>query len=141
MPHQVSPAMAKKLGGKRRKTVKKSASKRGGYYGFAGDLGHPGAANWISESEIAPEVAGRGGNTTGGRRRKSKKGGKKTRKVKRGGLRFGQASAGFTGVGTARGLGGYQDVSAPGGKAEFGSFADNGSQPGSGFGSFITTSK
>lgn len=128
--HQVSDRMATKLkGGRKRKTVKKSASKRGGFYGFAGDLGHPGAANWTRGSEMAPEVAGRGGNTTGGRR-KSKKGTKKTRKVKRGGMRFSQANAGFTGVGTARGLGGYQDVSAPGGKAEFGSFADHGAKPG-----------
>ncbi len=127
----MSPAMAEKLkGGRRkRKTVKKSASKRGGFYGFAGEVA-PGAANWSRGSEMAPEVAGRGGNTTGGRRHKSKKATKKTRKVKRGGLRFAQANAGFTGVGTARGLGGYQDVSAPGGKAEFGAFADHGAKPG-----------
>lgn len=108
--------MAAKLkGGRKRKTMKK-----GGYYSFAGQLA-PGAADYSRHTEV-PVV--------GGRRRKSKKGGKKTRKVKRGGLRFGQANAGFTGVGTARGLGGYQDVSAPGGKAEFGAFADNGAKPG-----------
>ena len=124
--HQVSPSMAKKLaGGRRRKTMKK----KGGFYSFAGQVA-AGAPNWTRGSEMAPEVAGRGGNATGGRRRKSKKGGKKTRKVKRGGLRFGQANAGFTGEGAARGLGGYQDVSAPGGKAEFGSFADHGAKPG-----------
>ena len=108
--------------GVRRKTRK---TKRGGSYGFSGALA-AGAPAW-SKSEEQP-LPGRAGNTFGGRRKR--KGSKKTRKVKRGGLRFGQASAGFTGVGTARGLGGYQDVSAPGGKAEFGSFADFGAKPG-----------
>lgn len=122
------------LGGKRRKTVKK-----GGFYSFNGALA-TGAPAWGRESEMAPEVAGRGGNATGGRRRKTKKGGKKTRKVKRGGLRFGQAVAGYTGTGD-RGLANYPDVSAPGGKAASGDFANQGAQPGSGFGSFITTSK
>lgn len=118
--------MAEKLKGGRRK---RKTVKKGGFYSFAGELA-PGVANRTRGSEMAPEVAGRGGNTTGGRRRKTKKTAKKTRKVKRGGLRFAQANAGFTGVGTARGLGGYQDVSAPGGKAEFGAFADNGAKPG-----------
>lgn len=118
--------MAKKLGGKRRKTKK---AKKGGFYGFAGEVA-AGAANWTRGTEMPPGVASRSGNASGGRRKSNKKGSKKTRKVKRGGLRFGQASAGFTGVGTARGLGGYQDVSAPGGKAEFGGFADNGAKPG-----------
>ena len=136
----MSPAMAKKLGGKRRKTVKKSASKRGGYYSFAGQVA-PGAPDYSRHSEMAPEVADRGGNgMSGGRRRKSKKGGKKTRKAKRGGTRFSQAVAGYTGTGN-RGLANYPDVSAPTGKAAGGEFNNYGAQPGSGFGSFITTSK
>jgi hypothetical protein len=123
--------MAKKLaGGRRRKT------KKGGYYSFSGAVG-TGAPAWSRGSEMSGEVTGRGGNAQMGGKRK-RRGGKKTRKVKRGGLRFGQASAGFTGVGTARGLGGYQDVSTPGlGKAAGGEFANHGAQPGSGFGSFI----
>jgi len=124
------------LGGRRRKTKK---AKKGGYYSFAGQLA-PGAANYSRHSEEAPEVAGRGGNATVGGRRKSKKGSKKTRKVKRGGLRFGQAVAGYTGTGD-RGLANYPDVSLPGGKAAEGGFANHGAQPGSGFASFITTSK
>lgn len=117
--HQVSDRMAAKLSGGRRKKSGRKTSKKGGYYGFSGAVGI-GAPAWERKEEV-PQVAGRRGK---------KKGSKKTRKVKRGGLRFGQANAGFTGVGTARGLGGFQDVSAPGGKAEFGSFADNGAKPG-----------
>lgn len=128
-----------KTGGRKRKTVKKSASKRGGFYGFAGQLA-PGAADWSRGSEMAPEVAGRGGNGMSGGRRKSKKGSKKTRKAKRGGTRFSQAVAGYTGTGD-RGLANYPDVSAPMGKAAGGEFNNYGAQPGSGFGSFITTSK
>jgi hypothetical protein len=106
--------MAAKLkGGRKRKTMKK-----GGFYSFSGAVG-PGAANWTRGTEV-PVLGGR----------KKRKSSKKTKKVKKGGLRFAQANVGFTGVGTARGLGGYQDVSAPGGKAEFGSFADNGAKPG-----------
>ena len=37
-----------------------------------------------------------------------------------------------------RGLGGFTDVSAPGGKSALGEFANHGAQPGSGYGSFIT---
>lgn len=108
--------------GGRRKTRK---TKRGGSYGFSGALATGAPAYTKTEEQALP---GRAGNTFGGRRKR--KGSKKTRKVKRGGLRFGQAVAGFTGQGTARGLGGYQDVSAPGGKAEFGSFAYHGAPPG-----------
>lgn len=122
-----------KMGG-RRKTRKTRKVKRGGYYGFSGELAK-GAPAW-SKSEEVP-VAGRAGNTFGGRRKKSKK----TRKTKRGGGSFAQAVSGFTGQGTARGLGGYQDVSSPMGKAQEGAFNNHGAQPGSGFGSFITTSK
>ena len=129
--------MAKKLGGRRRKTAKKG--KKGGYYSFSGAVG-TGAPAYSRGNENLP-FENRGGNAQLGGRKK-RKGGKKTRKVKRGGLRFGQANAGFTGDGAARGLGGYQDVSVPGvGKAAGGEFANFGAQPGSGYGSFITTSK
>ena len=142
--HQTSKAMEahlapKKGGVKRRKTVKRSSSKRGGYYGFSGALG-TGAPSWGTGSEMSGEVTGRGGNAQMGGKKK-RKGSKKTRKVKRGGGSFAQAVSGFTGVGTARGLGGYQDVSAPTGKAAGGEFNNFGAQPGSGFKSFITTSK
>jgi hypothetical protein len=110
----------------RRKT--KKATKKGGYYSFSGALG-TGAPAWSRANENLP-FEDRGGNAQMGGRKK-RKGGMKTRKVKRGGLRFGQSNAGFTGVGTARGLGGYQDVSTPGlGKAAGGEFADHGAKPG-----------
>ena len=126
---------------RRSKHTKRSSRKtrKGGYYGFSGALG-TGAPAWETKTEMPAGMDGRGGNAQMGGKKK-RKGSKKTRKVKRGGGSFGQANAGFTGVGTARGLGGYQDVSAPGGKAEFGAFNNFGAQPGSGFKSFITTSK
>ena len=123
--------------GGRRKTLKKP--RKGGYYSFSGDVA-TGAPNWTRHSENADfAMSNRGGNAQYGRGRKRK--GKKTRKVKRGGSSFGQAVAGFTANGAARGLGGYQDVSSPMGKAAGGDFNNYGAQPGSGHGSFITTSK
>ena len=111
----------------RRKTLKKKT--KGGFYSFGGELA-TGAPNWNRGSEMGPEVAARAGNgmLSGGRRKK--RGGKKTRKTKRGGGYFGQAVSGFTGVGTARGLGGYQDVSAPTGKAAGGEVNYKGAAPG-----------
>lgn len=132
--------MHRPVNGGRRKTRK---VKKGGYYGFAGDLGHPGAANWKSESEMgAYSISSRGGNTQfgRGRKRKGKKGGK-TRKVKRGGGSYGAVTASYQGTG-ARGIADYKGISPnkPGFSTE-GQFNNNGAQPGSGFGSFITTSK
>lgn len=121
-------------GGKRR-------TKRGGYYGFTGDLGTPGAANWTRGSEMGDwTLSNRGGNSMyGAGRRRKHKGKKRTQRRKmRGGYSYGQAVAGFTGSGAERGLGGFTDVSAPGGKSALGSFANHGAQPGSGHGSFIT---
>lgn len=125
--------MHQKTAGRRRKTAKK-----GGFYSFNGALA-TGAPSWTRGNEMAPEVAGRAGNMQMGGRRKRVS--KKTRKTKRGGGSFAQAVSGFTGVGTARGLGGFQDVSSPMGKAAGGQFNNYGAQPGSGFKSFITTSK
>uniref|UniRef100_A0A6C0EPE9 Uncharacterized protein n=1 Tax=viral metagenome TaxID=1070528 RepID=A0A6C0EPE9_9ZZZZ len=124
--------------GGRRKTVKKS--KKGGYYGFAGDLGHPGAANWKAESEMGNyAISSRGGNTQYGRGRKRKS--KKTRKTKRGGGAYGAVSASYQGTG-ARGIADVVGISPnkPGFATE-GEFNNYGAQPGSGFRSFITTSK
>lgn len=124
----------------RRKT-RKSTAKKGGYYSFSGALA-TGAPGWTQKSEMADwSLSNRGGNAQYGRgRKKTGKKSKKTRKVKRGGIRFGQAVAGYTGTGD-RGLANYPDVSLPGGKAASGEFANHGAQPGSGYGSFITTSK
>jgi hypothetical protein len=123
--------------GGRRKTQK---VKKGGYYSFAGDLGHPGAANWKSESEMGSyAISSRGGNTQFGRGRKRK--GKKTRKAKRGGSKYGAVSASYQGTG-ARGIADVVGISPnKPGFATQGEFNNYGAQPGSGFGSFITTSK
>jgi hypothetical protein len=126
--------------GGRTKKVKKV--KKGGYYSFAGDLGHPGAANWKSESEMGSyAISSRGGNTQfgRGRKRKAKKGGK-TRKM-RGGSKYGAVSASYQGTG-ARGIADVVGVSPnkPGFATE-GEFNNYGAQPGSGFGSFITAGK
>lgn len=117
-------------GKKHRKTGKKT--KRGGYYGFSGALG-TGAPAWSTAQEV-PQV-------TGGRRKK--RGGKKTRKAKRGGSKWGGVAASFTGEGS-RGLGDYKQI--PSGRAEAGvaaggQFNNFGAQPGSGFGSFVTAGK
>lgn len=119
--HQTTPATTAKLqGGRRKKMNKKKVTRRGGYYGFNGALA-TGAPSWSKSEEVPPLAGGR---------RHRKKNGKKTRKVKRGGGYFGQVVSGFTGVGTARGLGGYQDVSNPMGKAAGGEFNDHGAKPG-----------
>ena len=124
---------------KGRKVTKRNKPLKGGFYSFAGAVG-TGAPLYHQKTEMQnPEVGSRGGNSqywTGGRRKKGK--GKKTRKMK-GGTYFGQAVSGFTGHGVNRGMGGFQDVSSPQGKAAEGGFANYGAQPGSGYGSFITT--
>jgi hypothetical protein len=70
-----------------------------------------------------PDPTVPGGTTytgIGGRRRRTQKKksrkGRKTRKMRGGSAQMGayKANAGFTGEGAARGLGGYQDVNAPG---------------------------
>jgi hypothetical protein len=125
--HQVSPDMAKKLAGGRRRKTKKA--KKGGYYGFSGALG-TGAPAWSTSEEMDPSMYGRGGNATGGRRKR--KGSKKTRKTKRGGGSWGGVAASFTGTGS-RGLGDYAQI--PSGRAEAGvakggQFNDFGAKPG-----------
>jgi hypothetical protein len=126
--------------GGRTKKVRKL--KKGGYYGFAGDLGHPGAANWKSESEMGSyAISSRGGNTQFGRGRKRKGKGKKTHKAKRGGSKYGAVSASYQGTG-ARGIADVVGISPnKPGFATQGEFNNYGAQPGSGFGSFITTTK
>jgi hypothetical protein len=79
-----------------------------------------------------------------GRRRrgkKVKKTGRRTKKVMRGGTKFGGVSASFQGTG-ARGIADAVGVSVnKPGFATQGEFNNYGAQPGSGYGSFITTSK
>ena len=122
--------------GSKRKTVK-----RGGYYSFSGDTGTPGAANWTSHSEMGPyAISNRGGNTQygRGRKQKGKKSGKKTRKVKRGGGRYGEVSASFQGTGE-RGLANVTGVSInKPGFANQGDFNYYGGKPGDGMPNFIT---
>jgi hypothetical protein len=122
--------------------TKKRGVKKGGYYSFSGDVGVTGGPNWTRHSEMGEHsISSRGGNTHygSGRKRKGKKG-KKTRKVKRGGGSFAQAVSGFTANGAQRGLGGFQDVSSPMGKAAGGDFNNHGAKSGD-FSNFITTSK
>jgi hypothetical protein len=130
--------MPHKKGGKR-KTLR---VKKGGYYGFSGALG-TGAPAWSRSSEMGDySISSRGGNTQYGRGRKRKGKGKKTRRMKGGGS-FGAVSASYQGTGS-RGLADVVGVTtkypAPGGAAG-GGFNNFGAQPGSGHGSFITTSK
>jgi hypothetical protein len=98
-------------------------------------------ADWAANSQ-------RGQNAiVGSGRRKTKKGKKgkksrKTRRVKRGGGKYGGVSASFEGDGVA-GMANYAGRTSRDnpGVANLGKFNDNGAAPGSGFGSFITTSK
>jgi hypothetical protein len=126
------------MGGRRRRSVKKSRKMRGGnFYGFGVDpqIGSAGAAYPSVENLAADSTSGRlipnnaelNATQLGGRRRRrTRKGGRKSKKVGRKGrktrkMRGGagsmgaiKANAGFTGEGAARGLGGYTDVNAPG---------------------------
>lgn len=104
---------------------------KGGYYGAAGPIpGTVGAMQWNKASEVAPPAHVK----TGGRRRKSKKAGRRTRKM-RGGGRFGGVSASYQGEGV-RGLANYVPVSVrtPPGSAAGGAFNNFMAKPGSGFG-------
>ena len=116
----------------RKKTV------RGGFYSFSGAVA-PGAANWSRGAEVPTTEVGGAPipvNLKGGRKRSSKKKKSTRRRKMRGGYSFGQSVAGFTGQGTSRGMGGYSDVSQPGGKAALGEFANHGVQPGGGWGNY-----
>jgi hypothetical protein len=102
MPHKKSH---KKVGRKGRRTVKK-----GGYYGFSGQVG-TGAPLWKTSQEVGvPSYASKGA------RRKSRK----TRKI-RGGERFQSATAGYTGTGS-RGIADYVDVGSTKGPSALGAF-------------------
>ena len=118
-------------------------AKKGGYYGFSGGIA-TGAPNWTRHSEMGGSSLGnRGGNSMygAGRKRRGKKPGKRTKKVRRGGSKFGAVSASFQGSGS-RGMANFGGVSVnkPGLPTE-GAFNNFGAQPGSGHGSFLTTSK
>lgn len=119
--------------GKKGKTVKK-----GGYYGFGKPIG-PGSVEWTSGSEVVPEVANRAGNgTSGGRRRKTvRKGRKGSKKRKmRGGTKFASVGHGFTGRGI-NGMGTHAAYSPRGavGSSTHGAFNDGGAHSGN-FSSF-----
>jgi hypothetical protein len=125
---------------KSHKTTRKHKVKKGGYYGASGAIA-PGAMQWSRGSEMGDfAISTRGANAMyGGKRRKSRKGGKKTRKVKRGGGSYGATSASYQGTGS-RGLIDVVQTTTkypPFGGPEGGAFNNAGAQPGSGFGSFI----
>jgi hypothetical protein len=101
MPHKKSHKKVARR--KSRRTVKK-----GGYYGFSGQVG-TGAPLWSTAQEVGvPSHV-----TKGARRRK-------TRKV-RGGGGFQSATAGYTGTG-ARGIADYVDVGSTKGPSALGAF-------------------
>lgn len=120
------------MGGSRR-TTRGRRMRGGAGYGAGGpiavgamqwDAAYTGAADPKTGAPVEdPTLPGGGYTGIGGRRRKTRKGRKATRKGRKGTrkMRGGSASmgafkanAGFTGVGAERGLGGYQDVNAPG---------------------------
>ncbi len=109
--------------------------KKGGFYGASGAIA-PGAMQWKAGSEMGGfSLSSRGGNAIYGSGRKRKA----TRKVRRGGSKFGGVSASYVG----RGTNGLADVipvdtkGAPPGSAAGGAFNDFGVQPGGGYGSFV----
>ena len=123
-----------------RKGHKKTARrkvKKGGYYGAAGPIpGAPGAGmQWNAGSEMGGfSLSSRGGNAIYGSGRKRKM----TRKVRRGGSKFGGVAASYVG----RGTNGMIDVipvdtkGAPAGSAAGGAFNDFGGKRGD-FSSFV----
>jgi hypothetical protein len=109
MPHKKSHK--KTVGRKGRKSAGRRTVKKGGYYGFSGQVG-TGAPLWSTAQEVGlPSHV-----TKGARRRKTRK----TRKV-RGGDRFQSATAGYTGTG-ARGIADYVDVGSTKGPSALGAF-------------------
>lgn len=122
-------------GHKSRKTSKRTRKMRGGYYGASGAIeGTHGAMKWGTSSEMSG-VEGRAGNSSmmGGRRRKSRKGTKKMRKM-RGGGSYGGVSASFQGSGVA-GAADYKGIITRNGTGSpaGGAFNDHGAKPGSSF--------
>lgn len=124
-----------------KKHTRRHRKHRGGYYGASGAIA-PGAMEWTAKSEMADFAANsqRGQNAiVGSGRRKSKsKKSRKTRRVKRGGGKYGGVSASFEGDGVA-GLANFSGRTSRDnpGVANLGKFNDNGAAPGSGFGSFV----
>ena len=119
---------------------------RGGYYGFNGALS-TGAVDWSRKSEMGDFVANssRGGNNAilGAGRKRSRKGSKKsrkTRRVKRGGGKYGGVSASFEGQGVA-GMANYAGRTSRDnvGTAAGGQFNNYGADSLTNSGSFITT--
>ena len=113
--------MARKVSKAGRRRTRKM---RGGYYSFSGGIA-PGAMAWSRSTEVP---------VLGGRRRR-RKSGRKTRKM-RGGAGFGGVSAGFVGTGS-RGVADYVPVGPRGaysnGGAAQGAFSNYGPGPGSKF--------
>ena len=110
-------------------------TRRGGYYGATGVIA-PGAIEWGRGSEMGDwAVSSRGQNAIYGSGRKRRG----TRRVKRGGDKYGAVSASYQGTGS-RGLidvapttTKYPTIGGP----QYGAFNNHGAQPGSGFGSFV----
>lgn len=116
---------------------------RGGFYGATGALA-PGAMEWGRGSEAGAFAAGlndRGGNSFqlgAGKKRRGSKKSVRRRKTRRGGGKYGGVSASYEGTGE-RGLANFTGVITRDGSgaAAEGAFNNKGSQPGSGFDSFV----
>ena len=121
--------------------TRRNKSKRGGYYGFSGGIA-TGAPNWTRHSEMGgSSLSTRGGNSMygAGRRRRVKKH-RKTKKVRRGGSKFGVVSAGFHGEGV-NGMANFRGSSAnKPGSATQGGFNDGGAHSLADNKNFVTTS-
>ena len=124
-----------------RKGHKKTARKvkKGGFYGAAGPIA-PGATQWKAGSEMGGfSLSSRGGNAIYGSGRKRKGSRKATRRVRRGGSKFGAVAASYQGQGS-RGLADYAQITTKypsGGPAAGGAFNYFGAKPGSGHESFV----
>ena len=124
----------------RSKRTRRHSRKKGGYYGAAGPIVRGGdAMQWNAGSEMGSFTADQinaGAKMTGGRRRNTR--GKRQRKTRRGGGKYGGVSATYVGEGVA-GMANYKGastrVSGPQDIATFGKFNDNGAAPGN-FGGF-----
>jgi hypothetical protein len=118
-----------------KKTMRRKV-KKGGFYGASGAIA-PGAMQWSRGSEMGGfSLSSRGGNAIYGSGRKRSR--KATRKVRRGGSKFGAVSASFQGEGS-RGMidvKGVDTKGAPPGSAAQGAFNDFGAKRGD-FSSFV----
>lgn len=119
-----------------KKTARRKV-KKGGFYGASGAIA-PGAMEWKAGTEMGGfSLSSRGGNAIYGSGRKRSR--KATRKVRRGGSKFGAVAGSYQGDGD-RGLANYAQITTKypsGGPAANGEFNYFGAKPGGGYDSFV----